>query len=106
VLNDALLDVQKAKTEKNEENTKEKDSDVQAKDVDVDDLPDGWTRTDHKNGRIRIKDKDGNECLRYDPPTRGANEHWHHYGPDGTPWIPVATQHIKVHQMLIFINNI
>ena len=48
-------------------------------------LPDGWTYTEH-NGRIHIKDVDGNFRVRIDPPDKVTTyQHMHIYDGLGNP---------------------
>ena len=54
-------------------------------DVDPDNLPEGWRRTDH-NGHTHIRDADGRIRIRIDPPDpRTPFPHRHHYDPQGRP---------------------
>jgi hypothetical protein len=54
-------------------------------DVDTNHLPEGWKKDTPPSGRIHIKDTNGVERLRFDPPANGANGHWHYFDGSGIP---------------------
>ncbi|MDL2250823.1 DUF6531 domain-containing protein [Lachnospiraceae bacterium OttesenSCG-928-J05] len=56
---------------------------VQAQDVDINNLPEGWTRTDN-NGRTHVRDGNGKIRVRIDPPDGKTDyRHRHNYDEDG-----------------------
>ena len=58
---------------------------VKPKDIDIDNLPDGWTRTDN-NGHIHVRDANGKLRLRVDPPDAKTDyEHEHYYDENENP---------------------
>lgn len=56
---------------------------IQAQDVDINNLPEGWTRTDN-NGRTHVRDGNGKIRVRIDPPDSKTDyRHRHNYDEDG-----------------------
>ncbi|ALS03244.1 transposase [Enterococcus silesiacus] len=54
-------------------------------DVDENNLPDGWTATNH-NGRVHIRDGNGKIRVRVDPPDKVTNyDHKHYFDKNDNP---------------------
>lgn len=65
------------------EGTSGAEKDIPTQDVDIDNLPDGWTRTDN-NGRTHVRDENGNIRARIDPPDKITDyRHRHNYDKNG-----------------------
>jgi len=61
------------------------DKDVNAKDVDVNNLPEGWTKTEN-NGFTHIRDQNGKIRIRLDPPdSKTPYPHKHLYDTNENP---------------------
>jgi RHS repeat-associated protein len=58
---------------------------INSQDVDIDNLPEGWTRTDN-NGHTHIRDENGKLRIRLDPPDKKTPyNHKHYYDADENP---------------------
>ena len=67
------------------EQEEDSDEEIESQDVDVDNLPEGWSKTEH-NGFIHIRDENGTIRIRIDPPDKNTPyPHKHLYDKSGNP---------------------
>ena len=68
-----------------DEQEEDSDEEIESQDVDVDNLPEGWSKTEH-NGFIHIRDENGTIRIRIDPPDKNTlYPHKHLYDKSGNP---------------------